>query len=105
MATVDVNPGVCGLLSRIKAEADEDQTVTFTVETTCPHIRAMADALESVDGYHEAFGKLGDGEIYKAAHAHCKHPACPVPSAFVKVLEVACGLALPRDVSMTLQKD
>jgi len=105
MATIEVNPGVCGLSSVIHAVSDDEQTVTFTVETTCPHIRAMADAIPTVDGYQEAFGKLGDGEIYQAAHAHCKHPACPVPSAFVKVTEVACGLALPREVHMILRKE
>ncbi|MFZ4614693.1 MAG: DUF6951 family protein, partial [Rectinemataceae bacterium] len=25
------------------------------------------------------------------------HAACPLPSAMVKVVEIACGLALPRE--------
>ena len=103
MATVTVQPGICKLDTRITAVADEDQQVTLTVVTACPHIRAMADAVPTVDGYGEAFGKLGDGEIYKAAHEHCAHPACPVPSAFVKAVEVACSLALPCDVHMTIE--
>lgn len=105
MAKVHVNPGVCGLETTILATADDDQTVTLTVESACAHIMAMAAAIPEVDGYAEAFGKLGDGEIYKAAHNHCKHPACPVPSGFVKAVEVACGLALPRDVRMTVTKE
>ena len=105
MSTVIINPGVCGLNTTVQAVADEDQAVIFTVETDCPHIRAMADSLDEVDGYQEAFAKLGDGAIYKAAHAHCKHAACPVPSGFVKALEVACGLALPKDVNMQISKD
>ena len=105
MATVIINPGICGLNTTVRAAADEDQAVTFTVETECPHIRAMANSLGEVDGYQEAFAKLGDGAIYKAAHAHCKHAACPVPSGFVKALEVACGLALPKEVSMQVSKE
>lgn len=105
MAKVEVNPGVCGLKSVIHATADEEQTVVFTVETACPHIRAMADGLPEVDGYAEVFGTLGDGDIYKAAREHLPHPACPLPSAFVKAVEVACGLALPRDVTMLIHKE
>ena len=105
MAKVQVSPGVCGLETTILAVADDDQAVTLTVESACPYILAMAAAIPEVDGYKEVFGKLGDGEIYKAAHEHCRHPACPVPAGFVKSVEVACGLALPRDVKMTVTKE
>ncbi len=105
MAKVVVKPGVCGLETTITAVSEDEQTVVFTVESACPYIQAMATEIPEVDGYKEAFGKIGDGEIYKAAHLHCKHPACPVPSAFVKAVEVACGLALPRDVSMVITKE
>lgn len=103
MATVTIQPGICRLDTTITAVSDEEQQVTLTTVTACPHIRAMADAIPTVDGYAEAFGKLGDGEIYQAAHEHCKHPACPVPSGFVKAVEVACSLALPCDVHMTIE--
>lgn len=105
MAKVQVNPGVCGLITTIQATGDDDQTVTLNVESACAYIMAMAADIPEVDGYAEVFGKLGDGEICKAAHAHCKHSACPVPSGFIKAVEVACGLALPRDVHMTVTKD
>ncbi len=105
MAKVHVNPGVCGLETTIIAISDDEQNVVLTVETACPYIQAMSAEIPEVDGYQEAFGKFGDGEIYKAANLHCKHPACPVPSGFIKAVEVACGLALPRNVVMTIDKE
>jgi hypothetical protein len=35
---------------------------------------------------------------------HCPHPACPVPSGILKAVEVAAGLALPRDASIVIRK-
>lgn len=34
-----------------------------------------------------------------------KHAACPVPSAIIKGVEVACGLALPKDVEIKIAKE
>jgi hypothetical protein len=33
------------------------------------------------------------------------HPACPVPSGILKAIEVAAGLALPKDASIKPSKD
>ncbi|MGI6778417.1 MAG: DUF6951 family protein [Acetivibrionales bacterium] len=105
MVTVNVNPGICGLKSIIRIDSEDFQNAAISFETECPHIKAMADELKEVDGYIECLGKLGEGEIYKAAKKFCKHAACPVPSAIVKGVEVACGLALPGDVEIKIIKD
>jgi hypothetical protein len=31
------------------------------------------------------------------AAKHCQHASCPVPSGIIKAIEVASGLALPKD--------
>jgi hypothetical protein len=51
-----------------------------------------------------AFANFMENPVYIAAAKHYKHAACPVPSGIVKAIEVACGLALPKDVSFKIEK-
>jgi hypothetical protein len=39
------------------------------------------------------------------AAKHCKHAACPVPSGIIKAVEVASGLALPKDASIQVSQE
>lgn len=105
MAQVRVNPGVCGLLAVIDATADEDLQVRVKIQSDCPSIQAMEDKLQALDGYTEVLGKWGSSTVSKAAELHCPHAACPVPSAILKAVEVACVLALPRPVTMEITRD
>ncbi|MBT3320001.1 MAG: hypothetical protein HN948_10425 [Clostridia bacterium] len=104
MAKINVQPGICGLVSDIEVTSDDGMTAQINVETQCPHIKTMAEQVPSVDGYTECFTKYGDGAIALAAKAHCQHGACPVPTAILKGVEVACSLALPKDVTISIEK-
>jgi hypothetical protein len=42
---------------------------------------------------------------YEVAGACKAHAACPVPSAILKAMEVAAGMALPADVSISIRKE
>lgn len=104
MATVQVTPGICGLQTRMIITADEDQAVTILIESDCPHIRAMQAELNDLDGYEACFARFSSSAVYAAADKHCQHLACPVPAAIIKGIEVACGLALPKDVVIQIEK-
>ena len=104
MIIVDVDPGVCGLLSKIKVRSNDMQHATVEIESSCPDIQALAGELSELDGYSEAFNKVGSSPVYELARKHCKHAACPVPMAIVKGVEAAIGAALPKDVSVKLVK-
>ena len=104
MANIEVVPGICGLKTKLTVTADEDQTVQVGIESACPHIMAMQDDLKDLDGYSECFAKYSSSSVYASAEKHCRHLACPVPTAIVKGMEVACGLALPKDVTITVEK-
>jgi hypothetical protein len=39
------------------------------------------------------------------AAKHCKHTSCPVPSGIVKAVEVASGMALPKDASIKVMQE
>jgi hypothetical protein len=104
MAKINVQPGICGLASDIEVTSDDGMSAAIKVQTECSHIRNMADEVPSVDGYTECFAKYGDGAIALAAKAHCQHGACPVPTGILKGVEVACNLALPKDVTISIEK-
>jgi hypothetical protein len=104
MVEVKVNPGVCGLNTIVKVDSEDMQNAVVEIITECPNIKPMEQELKEVDGYEECFSKLGDSKIYELAKKYCKHAACPVPSAIIKGVEVACGLALPKDVEIKISK-
>lgn len=104
MIEVNVNAGVCGFNTIIKVDSEDEQNAVIEIITECPNIKPMEQELKEVDGYKECFSKLGDSYIYELARKYCKHAACPVPSAIIKGVEVACGLALPRDASIKISK-
>lgn len=105
MIKVNVNPGICGLNTEIQVESEDMQTAEIVINSDCQYIKSIAQELKEVDGYAECFAKFGDSEIYQLAHKYCKHPGCPVPAALIKGVEVACGLALPKDADIKITKE
>ncbi len=104
MASARIDAGICGFSTRVTAETDgEDCRLAITSE--CPHVMKMAAALDRVD----PFGEIGwHGEpprIHATAAATLPHAACPVPAGIVMAVEVASGLALPRDASIRVSSD
>jgi len=97
MARVEVFGGVCGFNTVIRAAAAGRRQVELTLETDCPNWQKAAAALKTVNAFKELFVKLHESEVYRAAAPFIPHPACPVPAGMMKAIEVAAGLALPRD--------
>ncbi|UWG96361.1 hypothetical protein LPY66_15880 [Dehalobacter sp. DCM] len=104
MAKVTVNGGACGFMTQIEAKAERRNT-TVTIETECPALKPMAEELTTVNGFEECMGKIGDTQVFQIARKYCKHAACPVPTAIIKGIEVANGLALPRTIEMKITKE
>ena len=102
MARVQVNPGICGLTSTLDVALGDDGMCEFKGESMCPHVQALIEGLTGVDPYGE-ISFAGDGpRILAAAQQLLPHPACPVPCALLKAVEVTAGLALPADVAVTV---
>jgi hypothetical protein len=104
MAEVHVDAGICGFNSRIRAAAENMQTVNISVETECPHLNAAKEKLASVDAYRELFRKPHETEVYRILSEHLPHVACPLYSGLLKAIEVAAGLALPKDAVIAIQR-
>jgi len=105
MATVEVVPGVCGFNTRIVTHADEMMNVTIEITSDCSRIRKLAENLREVSALDEVMQPINETATYRTA-AQCRaHAACPVPSAILKAVAVAAGLALPADVQLVIRKD
>jgi hypothetical protein len=103
---VKVMSGICGMITEIRATSDEQSgTVKLEFNTRCENIQQLADELDTVHPFEEIAFR-GDGpKTLRLAAKHCKHAACPVPSGIIKAIEVAAGLALPKDASIQVSKD
>lgn len=105
MARVEVLAGICGMRTQIEAIVlDDDQTVVLRVESDCEHVRRLIQELGEVNAFQEvSYRRAGPRTLQLAPHC-LPHPACPVPAAVIKAIEVAAGLALPKDVTITVKK-
>lgn len=105
-AHVVVDGGICGFQTRIHAESDDTQNVTFKIASACEKARKFGEALIAkgpVDGYAE-IGSGADGVVLTAAREHLKGccAACAAPVGVFKAMQVAAGVALPKDVTLKI---
>jgi len=103
MATVTVHAGVCGFVTTITTTSEDGQNVAISYETTCPHAEKAKAELTAVDAYTEIFRKPAETTVYAVLSRYLVHTACPLYSGFLKAIEVAGSLALPRDVTMRIE--
>ncbi len=105
MAQVEVIAGVCGFRTRIVARADALYNVTLEIESDCAHIRKLAEGLADLSALEELMRPIHQTTVYQLAGSCRTHAACPVPSAILKAIEVAAGMALPADVQMRIRQE
>jgi hypothetical protein len=101
MPELTIHAGVCGFTTVIRTSSADMQTVSIEFETTCPHAAKARDELTSIDAFVELFRKPHETSVYGALSKHLPHVTCPLYSGFLKAIEAAAGLALPRDIAMT----
>jgi len=103
MAQARIHAGVCGFETTVTARSDDRRHVTLDLATTCPD--GMRTAKDLRGRSFDASAKIGPcrrpGGLYETAITRlCNrvpHVACPVPAGICKAVEVAAGLAPPRD--------
>ena len=103
---VNVMSGICGMITEIRATSNDPlEKVHLEINTRCDNIQKLAQELKAVDPMQEiSFHGKGPRTLRMAAK-HCKHAACPVPSGIIKAIEVASGLALPKDASIQVLQE
>lgn len=97
-ACVTVTPGICGFTCRIGARKIDKQIVAIDItESECKQIQMLAGGLAEMS-LKELFMPMTRNPVYVAAEKSGCHPSCAIPSAVLKTVEVAMGMALPQDV-------
>jgi len=104
MSKVTVTPGICGFVTTVKSQVDESFEAAITIESACANIARLAEALGKISVLAELRTPIRETTVYCAAATCRLHASCPVPSAILKAIEVAAGLALPADVHMTIER-
>lgn len=99
---VDIDAGVCGFHTRVSAASEDGQFVAFAMASECEKIRGLADALKAqgpVDAYDEISAQ-GKSVVMTVVGQQLKGccAGCAVPVGIFKGMQVAAGLALPKDI-------
>lgn len=108
-ATVHIEAGVCGFQTKAQAVSDDGQHVIFDIETTCDKIALVGERIQH-NGPLDAFLEISSFDqsvilqVAKTTLTGCC-AGCVVPVGLFKALQVAAGLALPKDVHVALTKE
>jgi hypothetical protein len=104
MAKVEVVAGACGFKAEIEAVSEDVQHVKLDIRTDCPNFAEFIKEIKVVNAYDEIEPDSKNGKILNLwpKYLHCS--ACPVPSGIIKAVEVAAGLALPKDASIKVTR-
>ena len=98
-ACATVAPGICGNICRIRARKIDRRMVSIEITDSaeCKQIQMLAGRLVEMS-LKELFMPLTRNPVYMAAEKSGCHPSCAIPSAVLKTVEVAMGMALPQNV-------
>ena len=100
-----IHAGICGFVTNVSASYDE-QTVNLTVVSSCEKIRGLAERFRPVDPILE-ITQGWDGcimaESRSALRGCCS--GCVVPAGIFKTVQVAAGLALPQEASVSIHRE
>ena len=104
---VEIQAGICGFKTNISAASEDQQNVTFAVESDCEKIRTLATRMKDiqpVDAFQE-ISPNGEGKIMPIVRETLKGccAGCAVPAGIFKAMQVSAGLALPKDISITFK--
>ena len=108
-ALVDIDAGICGFKTSASAGSEDDQRVVFEIASDCEKIRVLAAALkerEPIDAYMEIH-PAGEGVLMQTVRSTLTGccAGCAVPAGLFKAMQVAAGLALPKDIIMRLTRE
>jgi hypothetical protein len=106
---VIVDAGICGFHTKVLAHCDDGQNVSFDIKTGCEKINRYAETLAAhgpVDAY-AAISPNQTAPIFIAASQTLTGccAGCVVPAAVFKTMQVAAGLALPKNISIEISKE
>jgi hypothetical protein len=110
MAKAEVTAGICGNTTYIEATPNGNGpfNISLKIESSCEAVQKLAAEVPEVDALAECLGRGLEGAqpvLLDIARRCLSHPSCPVPVGIIKAVEVAAGLALPKDVEIKISKE
>ncbi len=109
IATAVIQAGICQMVTRVRAEGDDEFGVQLAIESDCEKVRAFAAALAEKAPINalDEITRGHEGEILTAARACLKGccAACVTAPGVFKAMQVASGMALPADAQVKLQME
>ena len=108
-ANGEIDAGICGFRTTACASSKDGQNVTFDIDTNCEKIRQLSQSLGEkgpIDAYQE-ISPGGPAIIMTTVQETLKGccAGCAVPVGIFKAMQVAAGLALPKDITIKIAKD
>lgn len=101
---VRVDPGVCGFGCAVTAvAAGKKSAVVEILDSGCTMVQKMSQSLPEIR-INDLFLPVTRHPVMAAAETARCHLACPVPVAVFKAVEVALGMAVPKDVILKIEK-
>jgi hypothetical protein len=108
MATAKIDAGVCGFHTEVTASSEDGMSVGFETTSDCEKIRGLGEALAArgpINAYEEispATESVVMATVRECLKGCCA--GCAVPAGIFKSMQVAAGLALPKDIVITIEK-
>jgi hypothetical protein len=107
-AIAEIDAGVCGFHTNVTTSSEDGMFVNFKVTSDCDKISGLAEALLAkgpINAYEE-ISPVGDSLVMATVHECLKGccAGCAVPVGLFKSMQVAAGLALPKDVTILIRK-
>lgn len=107
-AKAEIDAGVCGFHTDVNTSSEDGMFVTFEIMSDCEKIRGLGEAMKAkppINAYEE-ISPVGNSVIMATVHECLKGccAGCAVPVGIFKSMQVAAGLALPKDISIHIEK-
>lgn len=106
-ANTQIQAGICGFVTHVSAESEDQQNVNFGIKSDCEKIEVLAaklNKIQPIDAFQE-ISPTGDNKIMPVVRETLKGccAGCAVPAGIFKAMQVAAGLALPKDISINFK--
>ena len=104
---LNIQAGACGFETKVTATCtDMKQLTKINVESNCEKINALGSRIREVQGLEE-ISQGFNGVVMSQARTVIKGccAGCVVPAGIFKAVQVASGLALPKDIVFTMSKE
>ena len=95
-----VDAGVCRFITNIVGITDDGMNIRLSIESGCPSVKKLGEELKEVMVFDAISTPITENPIFVACAKNLPHAACVIPSALVKVCEVAGDLGLKKEVTL-----